>query len=68
MDTVFRINNRTLNTIANFMIKDGYAIIAKLDIIPIVIATAEKKEAIAEISDPKLISHVKHFQQKMLAA
>ena len=65
MQNVLEIENRTLNEIVNLMIKNDYKIIAKEDILPIVLETAKRKKQIAKISDSRVIKIVKYFQKEL---
>jgi len=59
------ISNRNLNEVAIYMKKNGYALVARRDIIPIILKTAEEKRAIAVIKSKKIQSHVKNILRKM---
>jgi len=65
MNDVMGISNRHLNEICNYMNKHGHGLIAKQDIIPIVLQTAAEKKTIAEIEDKESQSHIKHFVRAM---
>lgn len=62
------ISNRDLNEVANFMKNNGHGLIAKNDIIPIVLKTAADKSATAIIRDKTIQSHIKHIVSRMVSA
>jgi len=65
MNNVLEVKNRTLNEVVNFMIKSGYKIIAKEDVLPIVLKTAERREQIAKITDSGTIKTVQFFLDEL---
>ncbi len=62
---MFEIDNRGLNEVALYLKAIGFDIIAKEDIVPIVVRTAEKRQKIAVISCPKIISTITFVIKKM---
>ena len=59
------ISNRLLNEISIFMKEDGYPIIARKNIDPIVSKTAAAKQTIAKIVDESIISDIKFVIGRM---